>query len=326
MSKRDTFIGVDLGGTNIEAAVVRNGQVLTSKKKKTRPEKGAEAVIDHIEATVRKAMKKMDAEPSDFAALCIGAPGAVDTVTGIVHAAINLGWNDVPLGEELQARLGLPVFVDNDVNIGLLGEYVYGAGQGALHMVGIWVGTGIGGGVIVNGQSLYGWRGAAGEIGHIVVEPHGRRCGCGREGCVEAYASKTAMMKMIEEQMEQGRDSLVPKIMKKKGKKRLTSSVIAAALEEGDAPMTEAIQTAQFYLGILTANLVNVLDPQVIVFGGGLVERLGASFIKPVAQTAREYFLQQENAESIRIVPSALGDDAGPVGAAVVAYRRLQGA
>jgi glucokinase len=132
------------------------------------------------------------------------------------------------------------------------------------------------------------------------------------------------MMNMIQEKMEEGQHSLVPKIMDKKGKKRLTSSVIAAALEEEDALMTEAIQTAQFYLGLLTANLVNVLDPQVIVFGGGLVERLGASFIEPVAQTAREHFLQQENAESIRIVPSALGDDAGPVGAAVVAYRRLQ--
>ncbi len=325
MSKKEpVFIGVDLGGTNIEAAAVRNGQVLNSQKKKTKPEKGTDAVIERIAATVRKVMKKMDAQPSDFAALCIGAPGAVDTASGIVHAAPNLDWSEVPLGRELQERLGLPVFVDNDVNIGLLGEYVYGAGRGALHMIGIWVGTGIGGGIIVNGQSLYGWRGAAGEIGHIVVEPHGRRCGCGHEGCVEAYASKTAMMKMIEEQMEQGRDSLVPKIMKKKGKKRLTSSVIATALEEGDTLMTETIQTAQFYLGILTANLVNVLDPQVIVFGGGLVERLGASFIDPVAQTAREYFLQQENAESIRILPSALGDDAGPVGAAVVAYRRLQ--
>ena len=319
----DLFIGVDLGGTNIEAAAVRNGEVLASKKKKTRPEKGVDTVIERIARTVRGVFKKMDATPEDFAGLCIGAPGAVDPATGIVHAAPNLDWTDVPLGEVLRERLGLPVFVDNDVNIGLLGEYVYGAGRGALHMVGIWVGTGIGGGLIVNGQLVNGWRGAAGEIGHMVVQPHGRRCGCGREGCVEAYASKTAMMAMIEEAMESGRKSVVPDIMAKKGKKSLTSSVIEDALEAHDEPMMEAVETAQFYLGLLTANLVNVLDPHVIVFGGGLVERLGEAFVEPVAATARTYYLQQQNAERIRIVPSALGDDAGPVGAAVVASRRL---
>jgi len=319
----DLFIGVDLGGTNIEAAAVRNGEVLASKKKKTRPEKGVDTVIERIARTVRGVFKKMDATPEDFAGLCIGAPGAVDPATGIVHAAPNLDWTDVPLGEVLRERLGLPVFVDNDVNIGLLGEYVYGAGRGALHMVGIWVGTGIGGGLIVNGQLVSGWRGAAGEIGHMVVQPHGRRCGCGREGCVEAYASKTAMMAMIEEAMESGGKSVVPDIMAKKGKKSLTSSVIEDALEAHDEPMMEAVETAQFYLGLLTANLVNVLDPHVIVFGGGLVERLGEAFVEPVAATARTYYLQQQNAERIRIVPSALGDDAGPVGAAVVASRRL---
>jgi glucokinase len=131
------------------------------------------------------------------------------------------------------------------------------------------------------------------------------------------------MRKMIEEQMARGRESVVPDIMEKKDKRRMTSSVIEAALDAGDAPMIEALKTSQFYLGLLTANLVNVLDPQVIVFGGGLVERLGEEFVAPIAHTARKYYLQQKNAERIRIVPSVLGDDAGPVGAAVVAYRRL---
>jgi glucokinase len=323
-SNEPIYIGVDLGGTNIEAAAVQNGKVLKSKKKKTHADEGVETVIDRIEETVRKLFDKMDAGASDFEALCIGAPGAVDTTTGVVHEAPNLeGWQDVPLGETLEERLGLPVVVDNDVNVGVLGEYVYGAGQGSLHMVGIWVGTGIGGGIIANGQPIYGWRGSAGEIGHIVVNPYGRTCGCGREGCVEAYASKTAMRAMIEEQMARGRESVMPQIMEEKDKRRMTSSVIEDALEAEDALMIEAVKTAQFYLGLLTANLVNILDPQVVVFGGGLVERLGTSFLEPIILTAEKHYLQQENADRIRIVPSALGDDAGPVGAAVVASRHV---
>jgi glucokinase len=323
-SKDPVFIGVDLGGTNIEAAAVQSGKVLKSKKKKTHADEGVETVLDRIEKTVRKLFDKMDAEAGDFDGLCLGAPGAVDTSTGVVREAPNLpGWQDIPLGDELEDRLGIPVVVDNDVNIGVLGEYVYGAGRGSLNMVGIWVGTGIGGGIVVNGQPLHGWRGAAGEIGHTIVNPHGRTCSCGREGCVEAYSSKVAMREMIEEQMARGRKSVMPEIMEEKGKQRMTSSVIEAALEAGDAPMDEAVKTSQFYLGLLTANLVNVLDPQVVVFGGGLVERLGYDFVEPIAHTARKYYLQQRNAERIRIVPSVLGDDAGPVGAAVVAYRRL---
>jgi glucokinase len=320
------IIGVDLGGTNIEAAAVRGGTVLASKKKKTKADRGAEVVIDRIETTVRKMMDKMDATPSDFEALCIGAPGAVDPETGVVREAPNLNWKNVALGEQLRERFDLLVMVDNDVNIGVMGEHAYGAGKGARHMVGIFVGTGIGGGLVIDGKPHYGGRGAAGEIGHIVVEPHGRRCGCGRQGCVEAYASKTAMEAMIREEIEKGRESVVLDVMEEKGKERLTSSVIGGSLEENDALMEEALQTAQYYLGLLTADLVNTLDPEVVVFGGGVVEELGAPFVEPVAQTARQHYLQRKGAEQIRVVPAALGDDAGPVGAAEVARRRLQGA
>lgn len=320
------IIGVDLGGTNVEAAAVRGGEILASKKKKTRASKGVDVVIKRIGKTVRKVMDKMDKEASDYSALCIGAPGAVDTAAGVVHSAPNLNWTDVPLGERLEDDLGMPVIVENDVNIGLLGEHVYGAGKGSLNMLGIFVGTGIGGGMVINGTPHYGWRGVAGEVGHVVVQPRGRKCGCGRRGCVEAYASKTAMEAIIREEMEKGRSTEVFDIMEDKGKNKLTSSVIEASLEAGDALMEEAIQNAQYYLGLLTANLVNVLDPEVIVFGGGVVERLGQDFIDPIGRTARQHYLQREGAEKIRLVPAALGDDAGPVGAAVVARRRLQSA
>lgn len=319
-----TVIGVDLGATNIEAAAVRGGDILTSKKKKTRAKEGVDVVIERIGKTIRKVMKKLDAETGDFDAICIGAPGAVDVEAGVVNSAPNLGWTNVALGDLLEKDFGLPVLVDNDVNIGVLGEHVYGAGKGSLDMIGIFVGTGIGGGLILGGTPHYGWRGVAGEVGHVVVKPHGRLCGCGREGCVEAYASKTAMEKIIREEMEKGRTTEVFEIMEDKGKEKLTSSVIEAALEAEDLLMEEAIQTAQYYLGLLTANLVNVLDPEVVVFGGGVVERLGQPFIDPIGRTARQHYLQRESAEQIRLVPAALGDDAGPIGAAVAARRRMQ--
>lgn len=320
----DLFIGVDLGGTNIETAAVQNGRVLASKKIKTKAAKGAKVVIKRIAKTSRAVMEKMDAQPSDFQALCIGAPGAVVPETGLVKKAPNLGWKDIPLAKILREHLGIPVFVDNDVNIGAVGEYTYGAGRGAEHMVGIFIGTGIGGGVIINGEIHYGCRGAAGEIGHMVVVPRGRLCGCGKRGCVEAYASKAAMIKIIQEELEMGRKSSLAGLVSKKGVLRLSSSQISDALAAGDELMTEVLQEAQFYLALLTANLVNLLDPDLIVFGGGMVEQLGEPFLKPIRETAREYYLQQADAERIQLLPGTLGDHAGTIGAAVIAQGRLR--
>ena len=317
----EIFIGVDLGGTNIEAAAVRDGQILASKKIKTKAEKGAKEVIKRVEKVSRAVMKRLDIQPGDFQALCIGAPGAVVLETGVVSSAPNLDWEDVPLAEKLQERLGIPVFVDNDVNVGVAGEHAYGAGRGAKHMVGIFVGTGIGGGVIINGEMHYGSRGAAGEIGHMVVVPNGRTCGCGKRGCVEAYASKTAMLKAIQAELAQGRQSLLAESIDQSSL-ILSSSQIADALDMKDELMAEVLQKAQFYLALLTANLVNILDPDVIVFGGGLVEQLGDPFLQPIRETARGYYLQQTGAEKIQILPSALGDQAGPIGAAVIAQGR----
>jgi len=316
------MIGVDLGGTSIQAAAVRDGQILASAKTQTKAERGAQAVVERIEKTVRKVMTSVNGDGTAFDAVCVGAPGAIDRATGIVRDAPNLAWKNLALADDLSSRLGLPVVLDNDVNVGVVGEHVYGAGQGARDMVGIFVGTGIGGGIIVDDKPLIGSRGAAGEIGHMVVEPGGRRCECGRRGCVEAYASKTAMEKMLREKHKKGHNSVAYDLMKKNDH-RLTSSIIAEALESDDACMKEILETSQYYLGLLTANIVNCLDPDLVVFGGGVVERFGPSFLKPIARTARKHYLVECRDERERIVPAALGDDAGPIGAAVVAQRRL---
>jgi glucokinase len=320
---KNTFMGIDLGGTNIGAAAVSDGVILASKKIKTQAKKGEEVVINRIEKVILEIADMLSSSPSQFKALCIGAPGAVNIQTGVVNDAPNLGWKDVPLGRVLQERLGLPVFVDNDVNVGVLGEYAHGSGQGTQHMVGVFVGTGIGGGVIINGQLHYGIRGAAGEIGHMVVVPDGRICGCGRQGCVEAYASKTGIIKILQEKIDAGQDSSIKKHLKK-DQLTISSAEISKALMSEDKLVIEVLTSAQYYLGLLTANLVNLLDPDLIVYGGGLVEQLGNSFLKPIRKTARTHYLQQKDKKRIKILASTLGDDAGTIGAAVAAQRRLE--
>lgn len=323
--QNDIYLGVDLGGTNIGTAAVMEGKILAYQKSNTKASKGPDVVIERIEKTVHKVADELNCSPADFPALCIGAPGAVNLETGMVNDAPNLDWFDVPLGSVLEKNLGLPVFVDNDVNVGVLGEFTHGAGKGSKHMVGIFVGTGIGGGVIINGEMHYGGRGSAGEIGHMVVQPGGRVCGCDRQGCVEAYASKTAIAAAIREQIDAGKDSYLKKFLTKHKDKPLSSNLIEEALLAKDPVTSEVIEEAQYFLGILTANLVNVLDPEVVVFGGGLVEQLGEPFLVSIRETAISHYLQQTDAEKVKIVPSRLGDHAGTIGAAEAARRKLNG-
>src|SRR5208283_1057276 len=190
--------------------------------------------------------------------------GAVDPVGGVVRHAPNLGWKKVALGARLETLLKVPVFVENDVNVGVLGEHELGAGRGAQELVGIFVGTGIGGGIVTGGQLYQGARGAAGEVGHIVVEINGPLCGCGNRGCAEALASRTAMERDVRAAIRQGEKSIVLRLMRERGRERMTSSIIQRALKERDPVMAKVMKRAQFYLGILVANLVNVLDPEYV--------------------------------------------------------------
>lgn len=318
------YAGIDLGGTSIHGAAVREGSILAEASRKTRTGGDPDAVVEQI-AELLADLRRQLGEATPTLGVCVGAPGGVDPETGVVHHAPNLGWFDYPLAEALAARVELPVVVENDVNIGAIGEHAYGAGRGTRHLVALFVGTGVGGALIVEGEPLRGFRGAAGEVGHIVAVPGGRVCGCGRSGCFEAYASRTAMEAILRERMAEGRRSAVPEIMSEKGKARMSSSVIEAALDQGDPLMTEVLLEAQGHLATLVANLVNTVDPEMIVFGGGLVERLGTRFVDPIAREARAGFLSQEGADRIRIVPGELGDHAGTIGAAVLAAERFPG-
>ena len=312
-------IGMDLGGTKILAAVVdQEGRILAEAKLGTKAERGPDVVIDRLAKTAQQATRQAGVDWADVKALGIGAPGPINPVTGFVYNPPNLpGWDEIALGPRLSGILGMPVCVENDVNLGTLGEYALGVGQGTKDMVGIFVGTGIGGGLILDGKLRSGFRHAAAEVGHMIVMADGPVCGCGKRGCLEAVASRTAIERDIRLGVAAGRESLIPKLIGESG--RLTSGVLVKALRKGDPLVTEVMTRVQWYLGLHTASIVNLIDPEMIVFGGGVIEALGEEFLKPIRVTARQYYIQQTDADKVQIVPAKLGDHAGVLGAAVLA-------
>lgn len=314
-------VGMDLGGTKILAAVVdHEGHILAEAKSATKAEKGPDYVIKRMAQTARNAAQKAGIDWSAIGGVGIGAPGPIDPEKGMVYTPPNLpGWDEIALGPRLSETLDVPVCLENDVNLGTLGEYALGAGQGTRDMVGIFVGTGVGGGLILDGQLRSGFRHAAGELGHMIVLADGPVCGCGNRGCLESVASRTAIERDIQLGIAAGRKSMIPKLVREKG--RLTSGVLARALRKGDPLTVEVMGRAQWYLGLLTASIVNLIDPEMIVFGGGVVEALGKKFVAPIRVTARQYYIQQAGAERVRIVAAKLGDHAGVLGAAVLARR-----
>jgi glucokinase len=315
-------VGMDMGGTKILAAVVdAEGQILAEAKLKTGAREGPDAIIERMAEAARQAVHKAEVHWQQVRGVGVGAPGPLDPIHGIVHRAPNLpGWQEVPLGPRLSDMLGVPVFLENDVNLGTLGEHALGAGQGTRDLIGVFVGTGVGGGLILDGRLRSGYRHVAAEVGHMIVLADGPVCGCGKRGCLESVASRTAIDRDIRLGLAAGRESLIPKLTN--NRQRLTSGVLAKAWRKGDPLVTEVLGRAQWYLGLLTASLVNLIDPEMIVFGGGVIEALGEEFLAPIRVTARQYFIQQEDAEQVRIVAARLGDHAGVLGAAILAHRR----
>ena len=254
-------------------------------------------------------------------AVGVGVPGPVNVRLGAVARMPNVpGWEQsFELGTVLSSALQRPVYVDNDVNLGTLGEVVYGAGKGVDDLVGIFVGTGIGGGIVLGGRLRRGARWAAGEIGHMVLDIHGPMCGCGMPGHAEAVCSRGAITRQLNEAIAAGEQT----VLTEEGR-LITSGAIRRALDAHDALTTRVVSEAQEALGMLVASVVNLLDPQRIIMGGGLVESLGEPFLEPVRRAAYAHFLQKENAEQVGIVAAALGDDAVVLGGAVLARQKEQ--
>lgn len=322
---KEVIVGIDMGGTSLRALVVNShNEVLAIAKRPTNVAQKPAGLIRDLAAMVQNVVGAAGLRTSQLRAVSIGAPGAADPDSGVIYNAPNLGWDEVPLASDLRALLHVPVFAENDVNVGVAGEHALGAGRGAQELVGIFVGTGIGGGIISRGELYPGTRGAAAEVGHMILQVDGPKCSCGNHGCFEALASRTAMERDARAAIEAGQRSCVLKLMEERGKDRMTSSIIQKALKQNDPVMRKVMQRAQYYLGIAVANVVNLLDPECVVLGGGIVERLGESFVAPIRKTAYENFLRRHDAERVKIVPGILGDNAGALGAVVLARKRLK--
>lgn len=316
--------GVDLGGTKIETVVVdpRNN-VLGSARRPTPTAGGPGEVAAAISEAIQEACQSAGLESSALRAIGVGSPGIVDEQTGTVTSARNLpGWDgSFELGATLSSKLGTTVFVGNDVQVATEAEFHLGAGRPYDSLLGVFWGTGVGGGLILGGKPWIG-RGGAGEIGHMVVKIDGARCPCGRRGCMEAYAGRAAMEARARRRVEKGRHTDLFHLMEERGRTRLTSAIWAHALERGDKLATEIIDEAVEALGAGVASAVNVLDVEAVILGGGLGVRFGEPFAQRIADAMQPHLFHDENPPAVRV--AALGDLGGAIGAALLARRRLR--
>lgn len=306
--------GVDVGGTNIEVGLVDDHNEVLDRRKVNTPRGGPKAIVDAIAELI----DDFHAAPD---AVGVGIPGGIHEGT-IVHVPNLDNWvDDVDLGDMLAERLRVPIALGNDADLGLLGEWVAGAAQAKQHVLGVWIGTGIGGALILNGQPFHGSLGAAGEIGHMVVRADGALCHCGRRGCIEAYAGRRSMADAIRLLMEGGRDSALFEIQEDEGKPRPTSKVWKRALKEGDAVAIEMFDMAVGTLGIGIGSVVNLLDPELVVIGGGMAEKLGQKLADRIYDATVPWMLHPN--PDLRFTVAELGDDSGVIGAATIARAEL---
>src|SRR6266567_4131206 len=289
-SKADYVVGVDLGGTKILAGIFDGAlECVGTAKVSTKSSRGIDAVVERLDRCVRDAVDEADLTLKQVAGVGIGAPGAVDFDGGIVIFAPNLeGWKDVPLKKELEKHLGVPVFVENDANIAVLGVHVAELKSKPRSVVGIFVGTGIGGGLIVNGELYRGFNHTAGEIGHMVLDINGPKCGCGNKGCFEALASRTAIFQRIKAGMKDGEKTLLTEMLGD-GLEDLRSGDLRKAIRRGDKFVSKVIEQTAEYIGIGVANLVNILGPNVVVLGGGVIEALNDEMSAIIIKTAKDH-------------------------------------
>lgn len=306
------YIGLDLGGTKIATGITdANGKLLATVRIPTQAVDGFEIVTRRMGDTIDEVMQKTGVNASDIIAIGVCAPGAIDLTNGIVRGSPNLKWHNVPLKNIIEERFHIPTYLDNDANIAGLGENRFGAGKGSKHMLYMTVSTGIGGGIILDGKVYRGATFGAGEIGHITIDMNGPLCGCGNYGCVEALASGPAIARTAKKALLDYPDSLLNTYPE------ITAKEVAEAARKGDPLAIEVINKAAGYIGATLASLVNTLNPDLIVIGGG-VSQMGDLILNPIREEVRKRAINSFS-ENLKIVQAKLGGDVGIMGAIALA-------
>lgn len=320
---RDLILGVDLGGTKTLVGVLDSQhRVLGRGKLPTPSRQGGDAIVEVITQAAQMALQAAHKTIDDVNLIGIGAPGPLDCENGVILFSANMDVVNYPIVARIEERLGRPASLQNDVRSGCYAEWKLGAGKGMDNLLGAFVGTGLGGCLIINGQMITGKNGNAGELGHIKAKPDGRQCGCGLHGCLEVYASKTGLARRFDKAKKNGIASQLFR-MWSGSEQKLKSRYLAECFKAGDILVISELQRAAHYLGGSLGGLVNLLAPDAIILGGGLSLALGEPWLNWVRQAAKEHILVFPKSGEV-ILPAALGDDAGIIGAALLAQENRQ--
>ncbi|MFQ5861144.1 MAG: ROK family protein [Dehalococcoidia bacterium] len=312
-------LAVDLGGTRTRCALVDpGGRMVEQAAQDTQAWLGQQAAQERLEACLHRLMARAGERP--IAGIGVAAAGPVESATGALHNPPNLpGWDGVALKPPWEEQFHLPVWVDNDANLAALGEHRYGAGQGISDLVYLAVGTGIGAGVILDGRLVTGSRGMAGELGHMTIDLHGPRCACGNVGCLEALASGTAIARMAQERVAAGEQTLALALAGN-DPQRITGELVTQAAEQGDRVAREITEQAAQALGTGIVNILHIFNPALVIVGGGVGRAW--HFLEPGIHQVVQRYAMRHSRDSLAILPSALQDDAGLLGAASLVWAR----
>lgn len=308
--------GVDVGGTKIQAVVTARGGKVVGEARRATPRTGGPAqVADDVALAIVEAATGAGVRVRELASVGVGAPGSVDPANGVVLKAANIeGWSEpYPIGPVLTERLGVPVVVGNDVTVAVEAERRFGAGRGVRSFLGVFWGTGIGGGLVLDGRRVRG-RGSAGELGHVCVRPGGRKCACGLRGCVEAYAGRGALEERARREARK-RKTVLLELARKRERDSLTSGIWVRALAAKDAVATALVEEAVAALGVAIGSAVTLLDVELVVVGGGLGERLGPTWLARIEKAARRHTFFSPPP---RYALAELGDRGGAIGASLL--------
>lgn len=317
-------VAIDLGGTKALIGVVESdGTVRSRVWLPSRDLFGQAApLLDRLADGAATAAHEAGQNFNEIAGVGICVPGPLDTTRSVVAIAPNLGWQNLAVRDQLEKRLpGKRVLLENDVRAAALAEHILGAGRGYPSMLAVFVGSGVGGGLVIDGKLYHGAHGGAGEIGHLVVRAAGPRCACGSAGCLEAMAARNAVTRYVINDVKHGRQTRLSTILNG-DLHALTSRDLAMAIADDDAVAIRAASRSAKYVGVTIGGVINLLDPAVVVIGGGIAEAFGQRYVDTVTKTARRYTLESE-AQTVPIVASRLGDDAGLLGAALTAFHGL---